>query len=391
MIDKILQHKKLFFVATLLVPILCIVIGLQFIQWCSITFISENPIVIIDPTQKISTVDIMSLYLSILGIIVGAYITIAIFYLQTREEKNKLQNVMEYYQIEIINSLNKVFNKSYDDISLNIEHWIEVSSQIKDMIGEEKFSIINELCIEICNSRTTRKNDFLEKYYIDFYKYYRKYINKSDFFIQSFLSTNVLIPLEALGKKKYINNAIVTKNNILFCKLIHKDNSIIYKCNTNDIKCECSFKNGLPWNGYVRQNSKLLYDGELREGKKNGNGRVLYGVHLLEEGTYQNDILINGKIYGLEIISDSKTTKLMGLIFENLKPKHCYKDFEPLSCENDEKFTQTLQIADYQVVNGFKSLIPNSKREVKVIDDIAKINAEIKNIKKGISIPTLKY
>ena len=165
MIDKILQHKKLFFVATLLVPILCIVIGLQFIQWCSITFISENPIVIIDPTQKISTVDIMSLYLSILGIIVGAYITIAIFYLQTREEKNKLQNVMEYYQIEIINSLNKVFNKSYDDISLNIEHWIEVSSQIKDMIGEEKFSIINELCIEICNSRTTRKNDFLEKYY----------------------------------------------------------------------------------------------------------------------------------------------------------------------------------------------------------------------------------
>lgn len=393
MIEKVLNHKKLFVLITLLAPVLCIVFGLLIVKWCALVFVSDNPLVNIDPTQKISSVDIISLYLSILGIIVGAYITIAIFYMQMKEEMDKLLNIMSYYQTEIINSLNKVFNEDYDNISLDLGHWIEVSSQIKDKIGEKKFNVINELCIDICNSRTTRKNEFLEKYYIDFYKFFRKYIDKNEFFIQDFLVSKVLDSIESLGKKTYKNNVILKKDNSLFCEMYSKNNSIMYKCNTDKIKCDCSFNNGVPWNGYIRQYGKTMYDGKLRDGKKNGTGKLFHGIHLLEEGEYQDDILINGKIYGLELIDKKEITNPLKLIFYSMQTQQVYKDFEPLSDETDERFVKYLKIADYQVVNGCKTLISESVRDVKVVDIQSKMAATYKEFAdsvKEIKIPNIK-
>lgn len=81
------KHKNLMIVGTLIAPIILILVSLALINYASLHFTSNNSIIYINPEIEVSSVDVLSLYLSILGILIGAYLTIGIFAFQVQEQE----------------------------------------------------------------------------------------------------------------------------------------------------------------------------------------------------------------------------------------------------------------------------------------------------------------
>ena len=152
------KHKNLMIFGTLIAPIILILVSLALINYASLHFTSNNPIIYINPEIEVSSVDVLSLYLSILGILIGAYLTVGIFAFQVQEQEQKTKSIMEYYQMEILKSLNMIFHDKYDNISIELSHWIEISSVLKEKLAEVDFELLNDLCVKIVNSKKIKDN-----------------------------------------------------------------------------------------------------------------------------------------------------------------------------------------------------------------------------------------
>ena len=63
MINKLKKHKKLIILGTLISPIVLILLALVIINYLSTHLTSNNPIVNINASIEVSSVDVLSLYL----------------------------------------------------------------------------------------------------------------------------------------------------------------------------------------------------------------------------------------------------------------------------------------------------------------------------------------
>lgn len=196
------KHKNLMIVGTLIAPIILILVSLALINYASLHFTSNNSIIYINPEIEVSSVDVLSLYLSILGILIGAYLTIGIFAFQVQEQEQKTKSIMEYYQMEILKSLNMIFHDKYDNISIELSRWIEISSVLKEKLAEDDFELLNDLCVKIVNSKKIKDNCFINDYLNDFFIYFSGSITREEFEVDAFLNLKTVTALNSLGIKK---------------------------------------------------------------------------------------------------------------------------------------------------------------------------------------------
>lgn len=379
MINKLKKHKKLIILGTLIMPIVLILLALVVINYLSTHLTTNNPIVNINANIEVSSVDVLSLYLSILGILIGAYLTIGIFAFQIQEQEEKIKSVMDYYQVELLKSLNMIFHGEYANISIDLPHWIENSSQIKERLKESDFELLNDLCVKIFNSKDSKENSFINEYLNDFYIYFNKRIDKNKFEVNCFLNDKIVDALNSLGNKKIDFVGVKTNiNNKDFYKIEMINGEYIYFAEQNSINCDCSFKNGHPYSGYIQEVGKKYYKGMLHKGIKEGKGEIHKGNYILEEGEYVNGKLFNGKIYGKRI-KEVKSGLIKSLL-DLSTVTQLHDDFEEYDESDKEALTKKIKIADFNVINGEEKLIEGTVREIEVYDSIANFNKTIQGI-----------
>lgn len=379
MIDKLKKHKKLIILSTLILPIVLILLALVVIKYLSTHLTFNNPIINIDANIEVSSVDVLSLYLSILGIFIGAYLTIGIFAFQIQEQEEKIKSVMNYYQVELLKSLNKIFHGEYANISIDLPHWIENSSQIKERLKENDFELLNDLCVKIFNSKDSKENSFINEYLNDFYIYFNKVLDKNKFNIECFLHEKIVDALNSLGNKKIDFSGTKTSiDNIEFYKIQKINGEFIYSSKQNLINCNCSFKARVPYSGYIQEVGEKYYKGILYKGIKEGKGKICKGSYTLEEGEYSNGKLVNGKIYGKRI-EDVKSGLINGFLdLSTLTQLHA--DFEEYDFSDKEALTKKIKIADFNVINGEEELIDGTVREIEIYDTLANFKKTIQGI-----------
>lgn len=378
MINKLKKHKKLVILGTLIVPIVLILLALVIINFLSTHLTANNPIININANIEVSSVDVLSLYLSILGILIGAYLTIGIFAFQIQEQEEKIKSIMDYYQVEFLKSLNMIFHEEYANISIDLPHWIENSSQIKERLNESDFELLNDLCVKIFNSKDSKDNSFIKEYLNDFYIYFNKRIDKNKFKVNCFLNDKIVNALNSLGNKKIDFAGVKTNiDNKEFYKIKVINGEYIYFAEQNSIKCDCSFKDGKPYSGYIQEIREKYYKGKLHKGIKQGKGEIHKGNYTLEEGEYVNGKLFNGKIYGKRI-KEAKSG-LIKTILDLSTLTQLHDDFEEYDGSDKEALTKKIKVADFNVINGEEKLINGTVREIEVYDSIANFNKTIQD------------
>ena len=95
-----------------------------------------------------------------------------------------------------------ILHGEYANISIDLPHWIENSSQIKERLKESDFELLNDLCVKIFNSKDSKENSFINEYLNDFYIYFNKRIDKNKFEVNCFLNDKIVDALNSLGNKK---------------------------------------------------------------------------------------------------------------------------------------------------------------------------------------------
>lgn len=370
MIEFIKKHLVILVIGTVLAPIVIIVVGLFVIKMMSFLIVSSDPLVNIVSLTEVSSVDVLSLYISILGILIGAYLTIGVFAFQTSEEDKRIKSSMRYYRNEIINNLNLIFHKEFPDVSLELSNWIESSSEIKEHIDEADFELLNELCKKISNSKQTDNFEFTNAYMNDFYIYFRDIINDQEFDITAFLNDKTLNALNSLDTKKISFIGVKTdKTGAKFYEIIGTDKDYKYVAHQESIECDCSFNDGSPYSGFIRENKPKYYIGTIKEGKREGKGKVIKESHVLEEGEYVNGELSNGIKYG--IVIHYNITDITDFNFSSFHDKFLHQlhdDIEEYDDNDDETVTKTIKIANYKVTDGEEGIIEDTIKEIKIID-----------------------
>ncbi|MDM8158029.1 hypothetical protein QUV96_10350 [Amedibacillus dolichus] len=381
MINKLKKHKKLIILGTLITPIVLILLALVLINYLSTHLTANNPIININANIEVSSVDVLSLYLSILSILIGTYLTIGIFAFQIQEQEEKIKSVMDYYQVELLKSLNMIFHGEYANISIDLPHWIENSSQIRERVKEYDFELLNDLCVKVFNSKDSKENSFIKEYLNDFYIYFYKRIDKNKFEVNCFLNDKIVDALNSLGNKKLDFVGVKTNiDNKDFYKIEMINGEYIYFTEQNSINCNCSFKNGHPYSGYIQEVGIKYYKGMLHKGIKEGKGEIHKGKYILEEGEYVNGKLFNGKIYGKRI-KEVKSGLIKSLL-DLSTVTQLHDDFEEYDESDKEALTKKIKIADFNVINGEEKLIEGTVREIEVYDNIANFNKTIQGISK---------
>ncbi len=376
MINKLKKHKKLIILGTLISPIVLILLALVIINYLSTHLTSNNPIVNINASIEVSSVDVLSLYLSILGILIGAYLTIGIFAFQIQEQEEKIKSIMDYYQVELLKSLNMIFHGEYANISIDLPHWIENSSQIKERVKESDFELLNDLCVKIFNSKDSKENSFINEYLNDFYIYFNTRIDKNKFKVNCFLNLKTVIALNSLGNKKIDFLGVKTDNgNKEFYKIELVNGEYMYFSTRDSITCNCSFKDGNPFSGYIQEIGEKYYEGNINKGEREGQGKIVKSGHVLEEGDYVNGKLFNGKIYGKKI-----KRNLLNPFNDFAIGTQLYDDLEEYDGGEKEAIIKVVKIADYSVVNGKEILIEDSIRELNVYDVMGNLGKKIKDM-----------
>lgn len=369
------KHKNLMIFGTLIAPIILILVSLALINYASLHFTSNNPIIYINPEIEVSSVDVLSLYLSILGILIGAYLTVGIFAFQVQEQEQKTKSIMEYYQMEILKSLNMIFHDKYDNISIELSHWIEISSVLKEKLAEDDFELLNDLCVKIVNSKKIKDNCFINDYLNDFFIYFSGSITREEFEVDAFLNLKTVTALNSLGIKKIEFTGIKMNNhNKEFYKIEEKNGNYVYSSKHTSVSCNCTFNDGKPFSGFIKEIGVKYYEGKLNRGEREGEGKVVKRGHVLEEGNYVNGELLNGKIYGKRIGESLFEKMFMG--------SQLYDNLEEYEGGEEEAITKAIKIADYNVINGEKIIIDDSIREIKIYDSKMNILKNVANLSK---------
>ena len=378
MFDWLLKHKLVSIVFVLCFPVLFIFLGYLMINILTCMLNVEHPLIYVNKYASISIGDLLSLYLSIIGIIIGAFLTIGIFYKEKKEEGRKIKSIMDYYFNHVlIKNLNLAFRHDFEGMTLSLDSWIENSLIIKNEIDNDNFEIINDFFNILLKVKTDKKIDALLPLFNDFFQYYKIYHFKEDlnYDLFIFLDDKIKNALNLLPIQKNVSKELIYRNDQLIYKVYQKDIEKFYKFNFKGYLCDCSFKNGEPFNGYITTNKFPEYVGNFYHGKKNGKGKLVSkDGYILEEGLYQSDWLYNGKIYGYR-----KNT----VFFNAFTYNQLHNGLEAYNGDKtDTKIClKEIEIVDYNVVDGKKSVIEGTERKIKVRDFSKELSNSLRSLR----------
>lgn len=386
-ITKNRKNTILFVLCLFILPVLVMISGYAFVNFLANYFQNSNPLVNIDPNITTSTTEIISIYFSILGIIIGAILTIAVFMLQENSEKEKLYSIQKYYYSEIIKSLESLLLNDGSKISLEHSSWIEMSIKIQENIGAKDFEVINNLCISLIDAKKDKDSNLKNFVLAPCFQYYKPelkriskvtdILNKEIIEALNSLNPNKEKELEFYGTKYY-------KDGEVFSEIYQLDKETYFKVyDTKDnLLCDCTFSSNRPFNGYGLIYAKRMfhpidYLGQIKNGIPNGKGYKSWDEFKLEEGVYQNDTLVEGKVFSIRTTQD-------GDVFGD-KIQQLYIDFIPSDGENeaDKDFLIPCYYADFKIKNEMRT-IDSEITKILIVDGVKKQQQMMEKMKAGL-------
>lgn len=320
----------------------------------------------------------LSLYLSIISIMVSAIIAISLFRFEkeqerrekARQQKQNKEMVFFFFERAItqaFNSQQETFWDSFDFVDINDSIFSRINS-IKSLLSNEQFILLNKIIDKFRKIYELERDDnypvirpavdeLMELITIPVYPIFQYHLKQSksvlDLLNENVIELyNILEPddkAKIYSKDKILNrdgNVILEKENELFR---------VYDGEGQKI-CEGEFDE----QGIVEGEAKifdfegtLVYDGEFDNHQRNGQG-VEYLPHRIKtkEGTWQGGELVDGVIYNV-LLTDAET------LFLN-EPKFLHKSrnlFSPTDTGND------LLVGHLKVNDGDYHIMQNSLRD----------------------------
>lgn len=320
----------------------------------------------------------LSLYLSIISIMVSAFIAISLFRFEkeqerrekARQQKQNKEMVFFFFERAItqaFNSQQETFWDSFDFVDINDSIFSRINS-IKSLMSNEQFILINRIIDKLKKIYELERDDnypvvrpavdeLMELITIPVYSTFQYHLNQSksvfDLLNKDVIELyNILAPddkAKIYSKDKILNrdgNVILEKEYELFRVYDSEDQKI----------CEAEFDE----QGIVAGEAKifnfegtLIYDGEFANHQRNGQGvEYLYDRIKTKEGTWQDGELVDGVIYNV-ILNNSETLFLD-------EPQFLYKSthlFSATDTDND------LLVGHLKLNDGDYHIMQNSLRD----------------------------
>jgi len=320
----------------------------------------------------------LSLYLSIISIMVSAIIAISLFRFekdQERREKERQQKqnkemVFFFFEravTQVFNSQQETFWESFDFVDISDSIFGRVNS-IKSLMSNEQFMLLNKIIDKLKKIYELERDDnypvvrpavdeLMELLTIPVYPTFQYHLKQSkpvfDLLNGDTIELyNILAPddkAKIYSKDKILNrdgNVILEKEDELFR---------VYDSEGHKI-CEALFDE----QGIVEGEAKifdfegtLVYDGEFANYRRNGQGvEYLYDRIKTKEGTWQDGELVDGVIYNV-LLNDAETLFLD-------EPQFLYKSthlFSATDTDND------LLVGHLKLNDGDYHIMQNSLRD----------------------------
>lgn len=320
----------------------------------------------------------LSLYLSIISIMVSAIIAISLFRFEkeqerrekARQQKQNKEMVFFFFERAItqaFNSQQETFWDSFDFVDINDSIFSRINS-IKSLLSNEQFILLNRIIDKLKKIYELERDDnypvvrpavdeLMELITIPVYPTFQHHLKQSEFVLDLLNNDtmelyNILAPddkAKIYSKDKILNrdgNVILEKGNDLFR---------VYDGEGQKI-CEAEFDE----QGIVEGEAKifdfegtLIYDGEFANHQRNGHGvEYLYDRIKTKEGAWQNGELVDGVIYNV-LLNDVETLFLD-------EPQFLYKSthlFSATDTDND------LLVGHLKLNDGDYHIMQNSLRD----------------------------
>lgn len=274
----------------------------------------------------------LSLYLSIISIMVSAIIAISLFRFEkeqerrekARQQKQNKEMVFFFFERAItqaFNSQQETFWGSFDFVEINDSIFSRINS-IKSLMSNEQFILLNRIIDKLKKIYELERDDnypvvrpavdeLMELITIPVYPTFQYHLKQSnsvfDLLNKDVIELyNILAPddkAKIYSKDKILNrdgNVILEKEDELFR---------VYDSEGQKI-CEAEFDE----QGIVEGEAEifnfegtLIYDGEFANHQRNGQGvEYLYDRIKTKEGTWQDGELVDGVIYNV-LLNDAET------------------------------------------------------------------------------------
>jgi len=317
----------------------------------------------------------LTLYLSIISIIVSAIIAISLFRFERqqkrreKEQQQKQNKEMVFFFFEraitqAFNSQQETFWDSFDFVDISDNIFSRINS-IKSLMNNGQFMLLNKIIDKLKDINELEKNDnypvvqpavdeLMELITIPVYSTFQYHLKQSksvwDLSNKDTIELyNVLAPddkAKIYSKDKILNkdgNVILETENELF-RVFDSDGHKI---------CEAEFDK----QGIVEGEAKifdfegtLIYEGEFENHQRNGQGvEYLYNRIKTKEGTWQDGELVDGVIYNV-LIWEDKSLFADQLFF---LADEIYSFSSPESYDG-------LNVCSFSVNNGKRHVIDNS-------------------------------
>jgi len=305
----------------------------------------------------------LTLYLSIISIIVSAIIAISLFRFERqqkrreKEQQQKQNKEMVFFFFEraitqAFNSQQETFWDSFDFVDISDNIFSRINS-IKSLMNNGQFMLLNKIIDKLKDINELEKNDnypvvqpavdeLMELITIPVYSTFQYHLKQSksvwDLSNKDTIELyNVLAPddkAKIYSKDKILNkdgNVILETENELF-RVFDSDGHKICEAKIFDFE------------------GTLIYEGEFENHQRNGQGvEYLYNRIKTKEGTRQDGELVDGIIYNVLIWEDKS------LFADQL----CFLADEIYSFSSPESY-DGLYVCSFSVNNGKRHVIDNS-------------------------------
>ncbi|WP_143064905.1 hypothetical protein [Halanaerobium congolense] len=305
----------------------------------------------------------LTLYLSIISIIVSAIIAISLFRFERqqkrreKEQQQKQNKEMVFFFFEraitqAFNSQQEIFWNSFDFVDISDNIFSRINS-IKSLMNNEQFMLLNKIIDKLKNTYELERDDnypvvrpavdeLMELITIPVYSTFQYHLKQSksvwDLSNKDTIELyNILAPddkAKIYSKDKILNkdgNVILETENELF-RVFDSDGHKICEAKIFDFE------------------GTLIYEGEFENHQRNGQGvEYLYNRIKTKEGTRQDGELVDGIIYNVLIWEDKS------LFADQL----CFLADEIYSFSSPESY-DGLYVCSFSVNNGKRHVIDNS-------------------------------
>lgn len=317
----------------------------------------------------------LTLYLSIISIIVSAIIAISLFRFERqqkrreKEQQQKQNKEMVFFFFEraitqAFKSQQETFWDSFDFVDISDNIFSRINS-IKSLMSNEQFMLLNKIIDKLKNTYELERDDnypvvrpavdeLMELITIPVYSIFQYHLKQSksvwDLSNKDTIELyNILAPEDKA--KIYSKDKILNKDGNV---ILETENELFRVFDTDGHKiCEAEFDK----QGIVEGEAKifdfegtLIYKGEFQNHQRNGQGvEYLYNRIKTKEGAWQDGELVDGVIYNVLIWEDKSL----------LADQFCFLADERYRFSSLESY-DGLHVCSFSVNDGKRHVIDNS-------------------------------